>query len=603
MQYVIERFRSFRQDDDGNLELMANFVANIIRETKFIDGLTTRTLLLIEGEMPAQDDPDHKLPAVKLQPIEVEAEAFASMNWVMPNWGVRVVIRPGSGIKDDLRTMIQLHSRPELKTVYKQTGWATVDGERRYLHVGGGIGKKGNDKSIEVRLPPELAKFNLTTKVDAAAGVRATLDLLKLGREDLIWPLIAATLTPVYGPCDFAVHLTGRTGSFKSEVMSLFQAHYGPEMDARKLPGSWASTPNALEALAFFCCNAAMVIDDFVPAGTAWQQRAYQQNADKIIRAQGNQAGRARLSDTSNLQQTMYPRGLILSTGEDTPEGHSVRARMLIMELAGGEIDAKALTAAQGNRPNFSATIAALVQWLAKEPADLKPRAEELRNQYRSIGHSRTPSMLGRLIATVEDWLVRCEVAGILKPAEAKKFAKAGKAAIEKAGSQQQGFLEDSDPVDVFSATLRQVLASGGGHFRTLNGGVPSKASLLGWNEERSSGEMATFKARGPCLGWCSIIKDELYVDVTVGFSAIKKSAGADMPLSKQTLFKRLKDAGLMTRTDEGRQRNTVRVTAENHPRQVLCLSLSTTLDQEDMTDDQRTGDGPGGEDFGDPDE
>ena len=44
----------------------------------------------------------------------------------------------------------------------------------------------------------------------------------------------------------------------------------------------------------------------------------------------GNQAGRARLTDTSNLQQTFYPRGVIFSTGEDTPEGHSVRARMMI---------------------------------------------------------------------------------------------------------------------------------------------------------------------------------------------------------------------------------------------------------------------------------
>jgi hypothetical protein len=46
-----------------------------------------------------------------------------------------------------------------------------------------------------------------------------------------------------------------------------------------------------------------------------------------------------------------------------------------------------------------------------------------------------------------------------------------------------------------------------------------------------------------------------------------------------------LKDAGALCRTDEGRQRNTVRVTAENHPRQVLCLSLSTVLDLEEIED------------------
>ena len=34
--------------------------------------------------------------------------------------------------------------------------------------------------------------------------------------------------------------------------------------------------------------------------------------------------------------------------------------------------------------------------------------------------------------------------------------------------------------------------------------------------------------------------RDELYVDVTSGYNVIKKAAGQDLSLSKQTLFKRL---------------------------------------------------------------
>lgn len=585
MKYEAVQGRSFRDDDKGP-ELMANFVAFITTETRIVDGVSSRTVLTVTGVMPPPGDLTAETELVKLPPVEVDTEEFASMSWVVPNWGVRCVIRPGGGVKDDLRTMIQLQSNPEVRTVYRQTGWTGRGNSRMYLHVGGAITARGNDPSVSVRLPVELQRFDLSAKVEPKDAVRASLLLLDVVRHDVSWPLLAATLTPLYGQCDFAMHVTGRTGSFKSELLSLFQSHYGPTMDARHLPGSWSSTPNAIEALAFYACNAAFVLDDFVPAGTSWQQRAYQQAADKIIRAQGNQAGRARLSDTSNLQQTMFPRGVILSTGEDTPEGHSVRARMLISELSAGEIDADDLTAAQKRRPLYCGTVAWLAQVLAGTPHDLSPRIEELRAAYRGIGHSRTPGMLGRLVATAEHFLATAAEHGLIGAGDARSLAKDAKDSIELAGGRQQSFLEDADPVDVFNAAVRQVFAAGLGHVKTLNGGVPAKAEMLGWSRESATGEMATFRSRGPCIGWASVPKDELFIDVTLGYKIIQKAAGNDLALSKQTLFKRLKDAGVLTRADEARSRNTIRVTAENHPRQVLCLSLSTTLQLEDVSDE-----------------
>lgn len=583
MQYEDRDNKSYRIDEEGNVEMMANFTAEITAEVRYVDGLNTRAVLTVEGLMPPKDEKDEP---VKLPPVEVDAEAFQALGWVMPNWGVRCVIRPGSGMKDDLRTFIQLRSSPTLKTIYRHTGWTEIGGKPVFLHAGGGVGPTGNNRGVSVQLPPELAKYDLTHECSPGQGVTAALQLLDLARRDLTWPLLAGTLAPLYGPVDFALHLTGRTGSFKSEVMSLFQSFYGSRMDARNLPGSWSSTPNALEALAFFAKNAAFVVDDFVPAGTSWQQKAYQTNADKLIRAQGNQAGRARLTDAANLQQTMYPRGVILSTGEDTPEGHSVRARMLIMEVAGGEISADALTVAQRMRPMFPACTAFLAQSLAARPdTATKARTEQLRSAYRAIGHSRTPGMLGRLVATAEDFVRRAVEAGVIPKAEQNAYLADAKQAIEAAGAKQQSYLEDADPVDIFNQAIRQALASGAGHFRSVNGGVPKSAEVLGWSSEQSMGEIATFKARGVCIGWVSVPKDEMYLDVTAGYPVIKKVAGQELSLSKQTLFKRLKDAGAVTRIDEGRQRNTVRVTAENHPRQVLCLSLSTVLDQEEADD------------------
>jgi hypothetical protein len=212
---------------------------------------------------------------------------------------------------------------------------------------------------------------------------------------------------------------------------------------------------------------------------------------------------------------------------------------------------------------------------------------EELRAAYRGIGHSRTPGMLARLVSVGVDFLSRARAAGIIGDQEQMKHTAAMKAAVEKAGSQQMSYLEDADPVDVFKAAIRQALATWPLPFASVNGGVPRMAELLGWSAERSNaGDLTTYKRRGQCIGWVRVQADELFIDVTAGYSVIKTVAGSELSLTKQTLFKRLKDAGVLTRTDEGRSRNTVRIKAEGHPRQVLQMQLSDTLEINDVEDE-----------------
>lgn len=589
--YEIRGNRTYRLDDEGNRQLLANFAATITEEIRYIDGNNVETTLIIEGKAPAPPKSDGKAndeDFTELKAVRVSANNFPGMTWVMQAWGVRAVIQPGSSVKEDLRTAIQLESQPKITTVYKCIGWTENDkGQRMYLHAKGAITAKGNNPAVKVQLPAELSRYDLTTAKGSHEGIFATLNLVEVCPPSIGWTLLAGTFAPLFGPVDFACHLAGRTGTFKSELISLFQSHFGPEMDARHLPASWSSTANALEAQAYYAQNAPMVVDDFVPTGTSYQVRNYHTTADKIIRAQGNQSGRARLTDTSNLQTTMYPRGIILSTGEDTPDGHSVRARMMILELSPGDIDPGKLTKAQNERANYSATTAALIQYLCSNPIDLEARTNQLRASNLSIGHTRTPSMLARLIATIEAviaWMGQ-EAIGDKK---AKKMTKDATAAILEAANRQQSYLESADPVDLMTATLRNIFAAGLGHARTLNGGVPLKPTLLGWTEEGGYSEIPQYKSHGPCIGWVSWDDDELYLEANMGFNAIKKSAGAELATTRQTLFKRLKDAGMLTRTDEQRQRNTVRVTCENHPRVVLSISLSQCLETSEVPQDTK---------------
>jgi len=62
-------------------------------------------------------------------------------------------------------------------------------------------------------------------------------------------PLYTSLFRAVLGLIDYGVHLTGQTGKGKSELCALVQQHFGTMMTARRLPGSWLSTENALEML------------------------------------------------------------------------------------------------------------------------------------------------------------------------------------------------------------------------------------------------------------------------------------------------------------------------------------------------------------------
>lgn len=590
MLYTERDYSTYATDDKGETELLANFVAKITEQTKYVDGRSSQTMLTIKGYQKNPDEsPDNDPAPIELPACTIDAADFAGMTWVVPAWGIQAIIQPGAGVKEDLRTAIQMKSTPVNKTVYRSIGWQQIDGQKAYLHATGAIKGKKNDKTVEVALPPELRRYDLSTDVPAKQGIQATLALADSFPPQIIWPLIAGTFAPLYGPVDFGIHLTGRTGTYKSEVMSLLQSHYGAEMDARHLPGSWSSTANALEAQAFCARNAPFVIDDFVPNGTSWQIRAYQATAEKIIRAQGNQSGRARLTDTSNLQETMYPRGIVLSTGEDTPDGHSVRARMLILEMSPGDIDVKQLTKAQDARAKYPATTVALIQDLINNPVDITPTANKYRADLANIGHSRTPGMLAKLITVIQHALDAFARMKAITPQQARTYTRQAIDAINAAGERQQSYMEETDPTDIFLAAIRQIFAAGLGHARSTTGGVPLEPHTLGWTEEETNGSVPMWKSRGPLIGWADWNNKELLIEANAGYSLIKKVAGSEINLTKQTMIKRLKDAGLLTRSDDARQRNTVRVKIDHHPRQVIALCLAETLDTEEAPSDEPT--------------
>ena len=309
--------RKYTRDGERVIDPLCNFTARIVQQVVHDDGAERRVLLAIEGKL----ENGRELPRV-----EVPADRLGGMDWIIPSWGVSPIIRAGNGTRDHLRAALQgLSGNVPGRVVYGHTGWRAEGDRWLYLHAGGAIGGDKASEAVDVSLPGGLARYELPEPPEGErliAAIRASLGLLNgLAPDRIAVPLLAAPYRAVLGNTDFALHLAGQSGVFKSELAALAQQHHGAELSRAALPGSWTSTENALEGLAFAAKDALLTIDDFAPRGSTNEVQGYHRRADRVFRAQGNRSGRQRLWADGRLRPERPPRGLLLSTGEEVPSG------------------------------------------------------------------------------------------------------------------------------------------------------------------------------------------------------------------------------------------------------------------------------------------
>jgi hypothetical protein len=274
-----------RRTRDGVVSLpLSNFGAEIVADVSVDDGTDLRRDFEVRARAAGRE-----------VTLTVPATRFGALDWVSEGLGAKAIVYPGQGRREHLRCAVQVLSpRVEQRTVYAHTGWREVGCEWLYLHAGGALGKDGAAAGVEVRLPKALERFHLAadgalSAGDAVASVRESLRFLNAAPRRITLPLLAAVYRAALVGADFSLHLAGESGAGKTELAALCQQHYGAGMDARHLPGSWSSTANALETVAFAAKDALFVVDDFCPQGAGPSAPALYAAADRLLRAQGNQ--------------------------------------------------------------------------------------------------------------------------------------------------------------------------------------------------------------------------------------------------------------------------------------------------------------------------
>ncbi|MBR0797964.1 DUF927 domain-containing protein [Bradyrhizobium jicamae] len=562
---------------------LANFTARIAEDVKIDDGSShARRQFTIEYSIGGREGT-----------ARVPADQFDSLNWVTRELGADAIVTPGPQIKQHLANAIKSMERDARRTgtIYAHLGWRKEDGQWLYLHADGAIGANGPVGGIRVELEGELSDFALPTATVGGPRevLQSSLRMLDMAPTRITWPLLAATyLAPLgeFVPITVTPFFTGGTGTRKSAMQAVAQAHWYNEQNGKKLPANWSSTANSLEALAFRAKDALLVIDDFCPRGSAVDVQRYHHAAERIFRAQGNRAGRGRMNADGTLRTEMYPRGILAASGEDTPSGHSLRARMIICDISPDDVNLSVLTEMQSaaNAGTLKEAMAGYIQYVAGQDKDLlKKRVGDLRAEAAGMirdGHTRTPENAALLMLGVENLLgyamhIGCDVVvGRLK--------KDAWEALLATGQQQDRQQRDEQPAPRFIGLLQGLLSSGGAHIRDAHSHHPPQhARILGWTETEY-GDKVQLRPGGRSIGWIDERGDDLFLDPNATYAELHQFAqrqGQPLPLTQGALWKRLQEAGLLEPGEDGR--HTVKKSIDGRRPRVLHLKVSKVLEIE----------------------
>lgn len=546
-----------KQTDDGPVFVpLCNFAASIVGELVKDDGAEKHSAFTLEGRLTSGGALDR---------IEVPSAQFGGLGWIIAQWGARAVVNAGNGTKDHLRAAIQtISGEPPRRLIYAHLGWRQIEGELLYLHTGGAIGAGGPVQGIEVDPGGKLQAFTLPDPPEGDAlrrSIRASMELLTVAPDSVTVPLFLGCYRAPLGPSPFGLHLAGRTGNGKSVLQGLAQAHWGAAFDHQSIPGNWQSTKTALEVLTFAAKDAVLCIDDFAPDGSKQDQARLQGTMAHIFRTVGNGSSRDRCTDSATLRPSRAPRGLVLSSGEDLPAGHSIRARVLILETEPGMIRWDRVTnlQAQAREGLLAAAMAGYVRWLAPQmlsmPKVLGERLSALRGAFQAT-HKRTTDQAVQLFAGGEHFLRFAQDAGAITAAEADALQIRFRAALGAVAEAQAEAQAASDPVRRFLEVLRALFMSGRAHLEGTEALEPQNSERLGWVKVPGREPGYEMERKGRCIGWEDAANALLYLDQTACFAEVQALAGQEgelLPVSKATLWKRLRERKLIEVEDAQR--------------------------------------------------
>lgn len=333
--------------------------------------------------------------------------------------------------------------------------------------------------------------------------VTSVLELIELGPDDVMIPLLSGVFAAPIMPTNFTLFLDGPTESQKTTRAALIQQFFRQHDPNQPLPGSFDSTANALAAQLFCAKDVVFVVDDWRLGATRGERTDFARKADFLIRAQANQQARSRARGDGSLREGKPPRGLLICTGEAMPPGDSLGRRILRLDCTGhGLLMPPALKQrldqcqAAAARGDYSKVMAAFVQYWADHPhlgesldGLRRARQQEFLDKVRLPRHTDT---VARLFVAMEMFLVFGEyVMALDSETVTDLLIRVRRTFIDLLRRQRR------DNIDVAPGTrvcqlIATALLSGEAYLEGLPERVPDDAEEWGWRVVERNDSKAT---------------------------------------------------------------------------------------------------------------
>ncbi|MCB9452394.1 MAG: DUF927 domain-containing protein [Anaerolineaceae bacterium] len=401
-------------------------------------------------------------------PSEYFGDANALQRFIAGKAGGIYAVRAGMN-KHLVSAILKLSGDPDQCRTYGFMGWTQLDGKWVYVSPGMSVNTEGSLESLpEVELEARLRDYRLVAP-DWGKGLAAFEAAVAVFPPEYAAALVSFALLPLlqrfFPPAapKPALHLSGTTGSGKSEIASLMAGFYGP-FTRDTPPGQWGDTVNTVEVLGYALADALFWVDDYK------QCYADERTFTRFLQSYSRGMGRGRLTREAKLRHDRPCRGLLLSTGETTIEGEaSVLSRMLVLEIPPWESrdpGGRALVSAELVRDDLPAFTACFLRWLAAR-ADAGTLTTELASRFEqnAAGYrQKLTAKLGRQANTgrmIGNWAVLVTVYQLLADFFAEMDEDYLLPAWQDTIFETVGRVQGERAGDGFIQALNELLASG----------------------------------------------------------------------------------------------------------------------------------------------
>jgi hypothetical protein len=254
------------------------------------------------------------------------------------------------------------------------------------------------------------------------------------------------------------------------------------------------------------------------------------------------------------------------------------------VEVKPGDIDPGRLAELQtaGKAGVLAQAMAGFVQYLAGKIDTLREafpqRIEKLRRE--TMGeHRRTPQNYAELVYGCEVWLDFAVSIGAITATERENHRHNIKRDLNRLMEAQDEVQREENIVSVFLEALGNALASGRVHAEDWNTHEAPKRfeqacgwRIVGYHPSENDGEeeAPNWQARGDRIGWLN--GAQLYVITDAAIACVQQLLGRPIEVMKNTLIKRLSEAGAIASHDPGKNVKTV----SHGDRQFKVLALRT---------------------------